>query len=75
MKKTTYCCDKCGEEIPDVVYVLSCYAYSAEPGNSAAHFGELNDQNTRQNAAMAGGVDRHLCRKCKDKITDGIFIL
>lgn len=75
MKKTIFCCDRCGEQIPDVVYVLNCYAYAVQPGEAGKHFTELDAQNSRQNAAMAGGTDRHLCRKCKDELTDGIFIV
>ena len=75
MKKTIFCCDRCGKEIPDMVYVLTCYG-EVVPGESPLkHFEELNEQNNRQNAARAGGVDRHLCRKCKDEITDGVFIV
>ena len=75
MKKTIFVCDKCGEEIPDVVYVLSCYGEVVPGENPAKHVAELSIQNARQNAAKAGGIDRHLCRKCKDEITDGVFIV
>jgi hypothetical protein len=75
MRKTIFCCDRCGEEIKDVVYVLSCYC-EVVPGEIAAkHFLELNEQNSRQNAVKGIDVARHLCRKCKDDVTDGIFIV
>ena len=75
MKKTIFCCDRCGEEITDVVYDLSCYAYPVVPADASKYIEELDAQNTRQNKAKAGGGDRHLCRKCKDEITDGVFIV
>lgn len=75
MKKTIYFCDRCGDEIQDVFYSLSCYANAVQPGTASKHFAELNDQNNRQNAVMACGIDRHICRKCKDEITDGIFVV
>lgn len=75
MKRITFCCDRCGEEIPDVVYVLTCYGEVVPGENPAKHVPELLEQNDRQNSARAGGVDRHLCRKCKDEITDGVFIV
>ena len=75
MKKTIYCCDRCGEEIHDVVYDLSCYAYPVRPADTSKYLEELDEQNTRQNTARASGRDRHLCRKCKDEITDGVFIV
>jgi hypothetical protein len=75
MKKTIYFCDRCGEEIQGVVYVLECYAYATNAGDASKHIAELNEQNNRQNDAKIGGTDRHLCRKCKDEITDGVFIV
>lgn len=76
MKKIIFCCDKCGDEIPDIVYTLTCYG---EPVQGARlkleDFTDMQITNTKQNAAIAGGTDRHLCRKCKDAITDGIFIV
>lgn len=75
MKKTICFCDRCGEEIPDVVYLLTCYCEVAPGVNPALHVPELIAQNDRQNKAGAGGIDRHLCRQCKDEITDGIFIV
>lgn len=75
MKKIICFCDRCGEEIPDVVYVLTCYGETVPGVNPAGHITELAAQNDRQNTARAGGIDRHLCRSCKDAITDGVFIV
>ena len=75
MKKTIFCCDRCGEEITDIVYVLSCYAYPANPADTSRYIEELDEQNTRQNTAKAGGRDRHLCGRCKDELTDGVFLV
>lgn len=75
MKKTIFCCDRCGEEITDVVYDLTCYAFAVRPADASMYFEELDEQNTRQNAVKAGNRDRHLCKKCKDEITDGVFIV
>lgn len=74
MKQITYICDRCGHKIPDVVYTLSCYAdgLDARPfgGNSA----EVAAQNSAQNRAKQR-AKRHLCKSCKDAITDGLFIV
>ena len=75
MKKIICFCDRCGEEIPDVVYTLTCYCEVAPGENPAKHVPELLAQNERQNTARSGGIDRHLCRQCKDEITDGVFIV
>ena len=75
MKKIICFCDRCGEEIPDVVYTLTCYCETAPGVNPAEHVPALISQNERQNAARAGGIDRHLCRMCKDEVTDGVFIV
>lgn len=76
MKKTTFCCDRCGEEIPDIVYILTCYG-EVVPGGKG-HIEDYNamlTHNQQQNMARAGDTDRHLCRKCKDEITDGVFVV
>ena len=76
MKKTIFCCDRCGEQITDIVYTLTCYG---EPVQGARL--PLDDlmimqaANARQNRAVIADVGRHLCRKCKDELTDGIFIV
>lgn len=75
MKKTICLCDRCGDQIPDVVYVLTCYAEIAPGENPAKHINLLNEQNNRQNTAKINLGDRHLCRKCKDEITDGVFLV
>ena len=71
MKKTTYTCDKCGKEIPDVVYSLTCYAKDVAKGNYMSQ--EVQIQNTTQNHSDT--KQKHLCRECKDEITDGVFIV
>ena len=73
MKHTKYTCDKCGKEIEGVMYTLTCYAEDVIP----LHYGgitlEAASQNNRQNTAH--DQERHLCKACKDAITDGIFIV
>lgn len=75
MKITTYSCDRCGEKIDDIVFTLTCYAEDLNPGPYGGVEGEVVRQNCRQNISISGGGVRHLCRKCKDEITDGIFIV
>lgn len=75
MKRIICFCDRCGAEIPDVVYTLTCYCETVPEANIAEHIPELVAQNYRQNAARGVGVDRHLCRECKNEITDGVFIV
>lgn len=72
MKKTTYKCDRCGAEIADVVYTLTCYAEDVNPRPLGGVPGEVLLQNSRQNHASG---ERHLCGKCKDEITDGVFVV
>lgn len=77
MKKITFCCDRCGEEIQDIVYTVTVYG-TVVPGATTIRyedFMETQAHNERQNTAQAGGIDRHLCRKCKDELTDGLFIV
>ena len=74
MKKIIFCCDRCGEQIPDIVFTVTCYAEDLNPGPYGGVAGEVVQQNCRQNVSTSAGV-RHLCRKCKDEITDGIFIV
>lgn len=75
MMKTIYCCDRCGEEIKDVAYILTCYAEPIPSSDPVKNFLDLAAQNIRQNTALGNDQSRHLCRKCKDEITDGIFIV
>ena len=75
MKKTIYKCDRCHEEIQDVVYTITCYAEDLCPGTVGGCSGEVVRQNCRQNVHLQMTKDRHLCRKCKDEITDGIFVV
>ena len=72
MKKVTYKCDRCHAEIASVVYTLTCYAEDLNPGPYGGISGEVARQNFRQNHEAK---ERHLCGKCKDEITDGIFIV
>lgn len=74
MKRVVYTCDKCGKEIPDVVYTLSCMASVVDGINPAKYVAELCVQNGPTNKMLQEGA-RHLCKSCKDKITDGVFIL
>lgn len=71
MKRITYTCDKCGANIGDVYYTLTCYAEDIRPHCCAL---EVVQQNGRQNA-LRQQDERHLCKTCKDAITDGIFIV
>lgn len=75
MKKTIFCCDRCGAEIPDVVFTVTCYAEDLNPGPFGGVAGEVVRQNTKQNIRLSESGERHLCRSCKDTITDGIFIV
>ena len=72
MKVTKWICDKCGKEISDVIYTLTCCAEMVPGRSSGKYIEEVVDQNKRQ-CASRGAV--HLCRKCKDEITDGVFIV
>lgn len=72
MKKVTYKCDRCDTEIHDVVFTLTCYAEDVYPGPYGGVSGEVVRQNSRQNHVTG---ERHLCGKCKDEITDGIFVV
>lgn len=77
MKKTIFRCDRCSQVIPDIVYVLTCYG-EVVPGAVALNYEDFHEMqllNDKQNAAKASGIDRHLCRKCKDEITDGVFLV
>ncbi len=75
MKKTIYSCDRCGEKITDIVFTVTCYAEDLHPGPYGGVAGEVVRQNCRQNQAIMETEIRHLCRKCKDEVTDGIFIV
>lgn len=75
MKKTTYKCDRCGAEIVDVVYTLTCYAEDLNPGPYGGVSSEVIRQNSRQNNRLQVDGERHLCSKCKDELTDGLFIV
>lgn len=72
MLKKIWLCDRCGEQIHGVVYNLVCYAQTRmEPETTPM---EAIDQNNRQNALLVNG-SKDLCKKCKDELTDGLFIV
>ena len=73
MKRVIYTCDKCGEEIEGVMYTLTCYAEDI-PQRRGRISEEVMEHNIAQNMASMSNK-RHLCKACKDAITDGIFIL
>lgn len=75
MKKTTYKCDRCGEEIADVVYSLTCYAEDLVKGPCGGASSAVVLQNSRQNLTLQAVGECHLCGKCKDELTDGLFIV
>lgn len=77
MKKTTFVCDRCGEEIKDIVYTLTVYGEVVPSATKIRYedFMKKQEHNDLQNKALSYGTDRHLCRKCKDEITDGIFVV
>ena len=75
MKKTIYECDRCGDEITDVVYVLTCYAEDVTSGIVGAVSADAAAQNTKQNMVLMHSMEKCLCGKCKDEITDGIFVV
>ncbi len=74
MKHIKYTCDKCGKEIEDVVYTLTCYAEDISPSPISQMFNEIASLNMCQNRARQLR-ERHLCKACKDAITDGVFVL
>ena len=75
MKKTIYECDRCGVEIADVAYTLTCYAEDVNPGPLGTISSNVAVQNTKQNMVLMHSKEKCLCGKCKDEITDGIFIV
>lgn len=75
MKKTIYECDRCGDVITDVAYTLTCYAEDVTPGPLATSSAATAVQNTKQNMVLMSSMEKCLCRKCKDELTDGLFIV
>ena len=75
MKKTIYECDRCGAKITDVAYTLTCYAEDVNPGFPGSVSAGTATRNTKQNMVRMTGIERCLCGKCKDEITDGIFVV
>ena len=73
MKVTKWTCDKCGKEIKDTAYLLTCYAQDVKPIEFKRVSKATQEQNLRQNYSYS--MEAHLCRECKDKITDGVFIV
>lgn len=73
MKRTIWNCDRCGSEIDGVVYTLTCHAHDAIEDPMGGISMEAATQNVKQN--FSSTVEAHLCRECKDKITDGVFIV
>lgn len=73
MKETKWYCDKCAREIVGTVYLLTCHARDAIEDPMGGVSMETAAQNVKQN--FSGTVEAHLCRECKDKITDGVFIV
>lgn len=76
MKKEIYICDKCGKELTEVVYTLTCFAEDIS-GPACGVKAEVANQNMRQNLELAlwGERKKHLCGECKDTLTDGLFIV
>lgn len=70
MRLLKICCDRCGKVIDGTVYSLTCYADDAPEPNSTA----TTEHNLRQNMALVQG-SKDLCQKCKDELTDGLFIV
>ena len=69
-----YTCDKCGKLIEGVMYTLTCYAEDVPTPRFGGVSTEVAMQITQQNLTRQQ-EDRHLCKECKDAITDGIFIV
>jgi predicted SprT family Zn-dependent metalloprotease len=65
-----YFCDKCGKEITDTVYELTCYAFAV--GYEDSHIQNIDSatQNITQNLSKT----KQLCKECKNELTDGLFI-
>ena len=70
MKKVVYTCDKCGKELKNIIYTLSCYAKSVSEADAS-----LDDLDKIVQQNLKNRRERHLCVKCKDEITDGVFIV
>lgn len=74
MIKKTYICDRCGAEITEgSIYTLTCYADDVVPAIFQSW--ETSNQNATQNEARTFRLARHLCKACKDEVTDGVFIV
>ncbi len=75
MKKTIYECDRCGAVITDVAYTLTCYAEDVTPGAPGTSSTAAAVQNTKQNMVLMSSMEKCLCGKCKDELTNGLFIV
>lgn len=75
MKIAKFYCDKCHRDICGVVYTLTCTASITGPRSATLEeMKAAATQNIRQsNADQRGAV--HICRDCKDDLTDGLFIV
>lgn len=73
MIRTMYTCDKCGEEIKDVYYTLTCFA-GRLPGENLVNQIAVINHNIAESKRLES-EERHLCKACKDAITDGVFIV
>ncbi len=75
MKKVVCTCDRCSREITDVVYTLYCYAEDFQKMPFGGISAAVAEQNAKQNMIRQKETERHICRECKDQITDGVFIV
>lgn len=71
IREISYTCDKCGGKITDTVFFLRCYAETINGDITV----ESAIQNVKQNTAIMFENEKHLCKKCKDALTDGMFIV
>ena len=74
MKRVIYTCDRCGNEISGVKYTLTCYAEDIVQIGNGGCSADVAMQNSKQNFAIQS-QEAHLCKDCKDKLTDGVFIV
>lgn len=73
MRTETYYCDRCKCTITDIVYQLSCTA-TAINCSSFELAQEASAQSIRQSLARQI-CEKHLCRDCKNTLTDGLFVV
>lgn len=76
MIKKLCICDRCEREVTEgVLYKLTCYAEDVAEAPTGGMSAEATRQNIAQNMARLTKQTRHLCKACKDELTDGLFIL